>query len=88
MDAGIDRIEGRKIFVSGRLRDGGDVLTDADVLDHVTAQLALLASLGIRLVVVHGGGPQASALTRRLGGEPVPGTGLGDRVPRAGDPGE
>ncbi len=57
-----------RVFV---VKLGGDVLTDADVLDHVTAQLALLASLGIRLVVVHGGGPQASALTRRLGGEPT-----------------
>jgi acetylglutamate kinase len=50
---------------------GGDVLTDVEVLDHVAAQLALLHSLGIRLVVVHGGGPQASALSRRLGQEPV-----------------
>jgi len=50
---------------------GGDVLTDEEALDHVAAQLALLHSLGIRLVVVHGGGPQASALQRRLGHEPV-----------------
>jgi len=50
---------------------GGDVLRDADALDGVTAQLALLASLGIRLVVVHGGGPQVSALLRRTGEEPV-----------------
>jgi acetylglutamate kinase len=40
------------------------------VLDQVAAQLALLHSLGIRLVVVHGGGPQASAMSRRLGREP------------------
>jgi acetylglutamate kinase len=32
--------------------------------------LALLSSLSIRLVVVHGGGPQATALSRRLGHEP------------------
>ncbi|MEO8451519.1 MAG: acetylglutamate kinase [Gemmatimonadota bacterium] len=50
---------------------GGEVLADPHVLDQVAAQLALLHSLGIRLVVVHGGGPQASALTRRLGMEPV-----------------
>jgi acetylglutamate kinase len=50
---------------------GGDVLSDNEVLDHVAAQLALLHSLSIRLVVVHGGGPQASALMRRLGQEPV-----------------
>ena len=50
---------------------GGDVLTDPDALDDVAAQLALLPSLGIRLVVVHGGGPQATALSRRLGTEPI-----------------
>ncbi|HET9604192.1 MAG TPA: acetylglutamate kinase [Gemmatimonadales bacterium] len=50
---------------------GGEVLQDADVLDQVATQLALLHSLSIRLVVVHGGGPQASALTRRMGQEPV-----------------
>ncbi len=55
------------IFV---LKLGGEVLADADVLDHVSAQIALLSSLGIKLVVVHGGGPQASALSRRLGSEP------------------
>ena len=49
---------------------GGDVLKDPTALDHVAGQLALLHSLGIRLVVVHGGGPQASDLQRRLGQEP------------------
>jgi acetylglutamate kinase len=49
---------------------GGDVLTEPDILDGVVGQLALLSSLGIRLVVVHGGGPQATALSRRLGVEP------------------
>ena len=49
---------------------GGDVLADQAVLDHVSAQLALLSSLGIRIVVVHGGGPQATAPSRTLGSEP------------------
>ena len=49
---------------------GGDVLADREVLDQVAAQLALLYSLSIRLIVVHGGGPQASAMSRRLGQEP------------------
>ncbi len=57
-----------RVFV---VKLGGDVVSDPEVLDHVSAQLALLASLGIRLVVVHGGGPQASSLSRRLGAEPV-----------------
>ncbi len=49
---------------------GGDVLAPAEVLDTVAGQIALLSSLGIRIVVVHGGGPQATALSRRLGFEP------------------
>lgn len=49
---------------------GGDVLKDPTALDHVAGQLALLHSLGIRLVVVHGGGPQATDLQKRLGQEP------------------
>ena len=49
---------------------GGDVLSDQHFLDQAAEQLALLSSLSIRLVVVHGGGPQASALSRRLGVEP------------------
>lgn len=55
------------IFV---LKLGGEVLADDEALDHVAAQIALLSSLGIKLVVVHGGGPQATALSRRLGVEP------------------
>lgn len=50
---------------------GGDVLADAEALDRVAAQLGLLSSLSIRVLVVHGGGPQATALSRRLGQEPT-----------------
>ena len=49
---------------------GGEVLSRAETLDGIVGQLALLSSLGIRIVVVHGGGPQATALSRRLGIEP------------------
>ncbi len=49
---------------------GGEVLKDDHALDGVAAQVSLLHSLGIRIVVVHGGGPQATALSRRLGVEP------------------
>lgn len=31
-DAGVDRVDGRKIFVSGRLSDGDTLLTEADAL--------------------------------------------------------
>jgi acetylglutamate kinase len=56
-----------QIFV---VKLGGDVLNEPEILDAVAAQIALLSSLGIRIVVVHGGGPQASNLSRRLGIEP------------------
>jgi acetylglutamate kinase len=49
---------------------GGEVLGEPEALEQVATQLALLSSLSIRLVVVHGGGPQATALSRRLGAEP------------------
>jgi acetylglutamate kinase len=49
---------------------GGEVLADPKVLAGVAMQVALLESLSIRVVLVHGGGPQASELSRRLGIEP------------------
>jgi acetylglutamate kinase len=49
---------------------GGEVLADSRALDSIAGQVSLLSSLGIRIVVVHGGGPQATALSRRLGEEP------------------
>lgn len=55
------------IFV---LKLGGEVAGPGEVLDHIAAQIALLSSLGIKLVVVHGGGPQATEVSRRLGVEP------------------
>ena len=57
-----------RVFV---VKLGGDVVSDAEMLNQAAAQLALLSSLGIRLVVVHGGGPQATALSRKLGTEPT-----------------
>ena len=46
---------------------GGAVLHDPDA---VAAVWAGVAALGAPVVVVHGGGPQATALARRLGHEP------------------
>lgn len=56
-----------QIFV---VKLGGEVLADPRAVDDIAAQVSLLSSLGIRLVVVHGGGPQATALSRRMGHEP------------------
>jgi acetylglutamate kinase len=53
-----------RVFV---VKLGGEVLGSARVLGEVAIQVALLESLSIRVVLVHGGGPQASVLARRLG---------------------
>lgn len=56
-----------QIFV---LKLGGEVLRQAAALESLVTQVALLVSLGVRVVVVHGGGPQVSELTQRLGMTP------------------
>jgi acetylglutamate kinase len=61
------RLYREQIFV---LKLGGEVLSSAEALDSIAVQVALLESLSIRVLVVHGGGPQASALSRRMGVEP------------------
>jgi len=61
------RLYREQIFV---LKLGGEVLSSAEALDNVAIQVALLESLSIRILVVHGGGPQASSLSRKMGLEP------------------
>jgi acetylglutamate kinase len=46
---------------------GGGALTDARAVAGVVEQVAALHHLGVRVVLVHGGGAQASALSRALG---------------------
>jgi acetylglutamate kinase len=46
---------------------GGEILLNAEALDGLAADIAALALEGVRVVVAHGGGPQADALTERLG---------------------
>src|SRR3954470_20392522 len=48
---------------------GGDVLA-APAVNVAAAEIARARASGLRLVVVHGGGPQATELSRRLGIEP------------------
>jgi acetylglutamate kinase len=57
-----------KTFV---VKAGGEVLGDQRTRDALATQIGLLHSLGIRCVLIHGGGPQATALGRRLGIEPT-----------------
>lgn len=53
-----------RVFV---VKLGGQLCEPGKVLDHLIEQLTLLQQLGIKLVVVHGGGEQANALCERLG---------------------
>lgn len=56
-----------RVFV---VKLGGRLCEPGRVLDNLVDQLAHLHRLGIRLVVVHGGGAQVSDLSARLGVEP------------------
>lgn len=49
------------------LKFGGEVVADAAALAGVLADVATLVASGWRLVLCHGGGPQANSLQERLG---------------------
>jgi acetylglutamate kinase len=46
---------------------GGALCGDQAALTDLTKQISILRELGIRVVLVHGGGPQTTALSGRLG---------------------
>jgi acetylglutamate kinase len=50
---------------------GGAAMTDMGVKAAVAQDLVLMSSVGIRTVLVHGGGPEIDAMLRRLGKEPT-----------------
>jgi acetylglutamate kinase len=62
---------------------GGELVADAEQLRSLCANLAELVKGGHRVVVVHGGGPQATALQQRLGLQPL--KVAGQRVTTQGD---
>lgn len=53
-----------KTFV---IKFGGEVVSDHERMDGLAADLALLRELNVRLVIIHGGGPQATELAEKLG---------------------
>lgn len=53
-----------KIFV---LKMGGESAKDAENLDYLAEDISLLHHVSIKIVIVHGGGPQADELLDRLG---------------------
>ncbi len=52
------------------IKCGGEIARDPAVLEQLAGDIALCAHVGMRPVVVHGGGPQATELSRKLGHEP------------------
>ena len=50
---------------------GGAAMTDPELNRYFAEDILLLRSVGVRPVVVHGGGPQIGALMERLGKTPV-----------------
>lgn len=46
---------------------GGRLCDPGPILDNVVEQVSLLATLGIRVIVVHGGGEQVTQLAERMG---------------------
>ena len=53
-----------KVFV---IKAGGGAFRDATTMRAFIEQIAILHHLGIRVVLVHGGGPQLDELTAKLG---------------------
>lgn len=62
----IQRFAGRPVVI----KFGGNAMESDEVLDGVLQDVVFLASVGIRAVVVHGGGPQISEAMREAGLEP------------------
>lgn len=58
------RLFKNKVFV---LKAGGDVFGDAQQTRELVEQVGLLHQVGIRVVLVHGGGPQSTKLAAELG---------------------
>ena len=53
-----------KVFV---IKAGGEVFEDIETTKTLVEQIAILHQIGIRVVIVHGGGPQSTRLADTLG---------------------
>jgi acetylglutamate kinase len=62
----INKFKGKTFVV----KIGGEIADDESTLHSFCEEVALLAEVGIRVVMVHGGGKQATQLSKQLGIEP------------------
>lgn len=60
------KYNGRKIVV----KYGGNAMTSEELKEQVMEDIVLLTMVGIKVVLVHGGGPELSALMQKLGKKP------------------
>ena len=58
------RLYKRKVFV---LKVGGEVFSEAERTRALMEQVGILHQVGIRVVLIHGGGPQSTQLAKQLG---------------------
>ena len=58
------RLYKRKVFV---LKVGGEVFAEAERTRALMEQVGILHQVGIRVVLIHGGGPQSTQLAKQLG---------------------
>ena len=49
------------------IKYGGNAMVNEDIKRSVMGDVTLLRLIGIRVVLVHGGGPEISALLKRIG---------------------
>lgn len=63
----VSRFRGKKIVV----KVGGHLLTSPEMAKQFVSDVFMMHAVGMKPVVVHGGGPQISALMKRLGLGPV-----------------
>ena len=52
------------------IKVGGEIAANPAALDSLAQDISLLTHVNIRIVIVHGGGPQATMLSKKLGLEP------------------
>ena len=53
-----------RVFV---IKLGGELVQNARILDDISQDLSLLYQIGIKVILIHGGGPQATELSEKLG---------------------
>ena len=63
----IDRYHGKIVVV----KYGGNAMINEKLQQQVMEDLVLLRLVGVQVVLVHGGGPEISAVMKKMGKEPV-----------------